>query len=90
MRVILRLPPALSERIGSRGEIPVEGESVLECLRAAASLYPDLGGLIWRENGQINPVIHIFHQEDLLHADDLQRRVKDADCIDVIPAIEGG
>lgn len=90
MTIYVRLPPALSERIGSPGLITVTGAHVIDCLQSAVKQFPELGKILWRETDQLNPVILIFLNEDLLRASDLNRAASDGDNIDVIPAIEGG
>ena len=88
--VIIRLSAPLSERIGSRGEIAVQGNSIEECLKAASIKFPDLKKIIWPESDQINPAILIFYKEEVVKENELKRNVSDGDQIDVIPAISGG
>jgi molybdopterin converting factor small subunit len=90
LTVTVRLPPALSERIDSRGEIAVTGDNIRTCLQAAAARYPVLGSLIWPRKHRLNPVILIFHNSELIREEQLNRPVADGDEIDVVPAIEGG
>ncbi len=90
MNVTIRLPPALSDRIGSRGSFAVKAETVHACLQQAAEDYPQLNEFLWQADGRLNPVLHIFLQDEILHDGDLKRTVKPGDCIDIIPAIEGG
>jgi len=88
--ISVRLPSSLSERIGSRGEIIVEGRNVEECLKYASEKFPDLEKIIWPEKGQLNPAILIFHKEEPVINKNLKQTVSDGDQVDIIPAISGG
>jgi molybdopterin converting factor small subunit len=88
--VIIRLSAPLSERIGSRGEIRVQGDDIEECLKAISIKFPELGKIIWTESDQINPAILIFYKEEVIHGKELKRAVSEGDQIDIIPAISGG
>ena len=88
--VIIRLSAPLSERIGSRGEITVQGENIEKCLKAASIKFPDLEKIIWPESDQINPAILIFYKEEIVKENELNQSVIQGDQIDIIPAISGG
>lgn len=88
--IIIRLPSSLSERIGSRGEVTVEGHNIEECLKAASVKFAELEKIIWPEKGQLNPAILIFYKDESVTNDELSQAVSEGDQIDVIPAISGG
>jgi len=88
--VIIRLSAPLSERIGSRGEIAVQGNNIEECLQAASIKFPELKKIIWPESDQVNPAILIFYKEEIVKEHELTCVVTGGDQIDVIPAISGG
>ncbi len=90
VKVTVRLSAPLSERIGSRGEIDVEAATVRESLHQVGDQYPTFKKLIWSDNDQINPALLVFHKDQKLNANDLEKPVQSNDQIDVIPAISGG
>ena len=90
MTVSVRVPALFADRIDGVSTIAVPGFTVQEALHAVAARYPELRRLMLRADGEINPMMVVFLNNDQLSAVQLTTTVGDGDEIEIIPAIAGG
>jgi sulfur-carrier protein len=77
----------LRKLAGGRAEHELEGESVIELLRALELLHPDVSGWILDERGQIRRHINVFVNGERAEEG---TSVRSGDRLEVLPAITGG
>ena len=90
MTVSVRVPALFADRIDGVSTIAVPGVTVQEALHAVAARYPALRRLMLRPDGEINPMMVVFLNNDQLSAMQLTATVEDGDEIEIVPAIAGG
>jgi molybdopterin converting factor small subunit len=84
---VLCLHGTLRNLAGGRAQHELEGETVLELLRALESDHPDIRGWILDERGRIRRHINVFVGGE---RGEEGTAVKPGDRIEVLPAITGG
>jgi molybdopterin converting factor small subunit len=77
----------LRKLAGGLSEHELDGECVVELLRALEQRHPDLGGWILDERGLIRRHINVFVGGEQGHE---TTAVRSGDRIEVVPAITGG
>jgi molybdopterin converting factor small subunit len=77
----------LRKLAGGGGEHRVQGESVVELLRALEQRHPDLHGWILDERGRIRRHINVFVGGE---QGEERTAVRPGDRVEVLPAITGG
>ena len=90
MSVCVRFPALFADRIDGVDRIDVSARNVEGALRTLGERYPKLRTLIFAANGQINPVMVVFLNDQQLSTEQLQSVVQAGDEIEIVPAIEGG
>jgi sulfur-carrier protein len=83
----VRLRAPLSELVGGRRELELEGTTVAEVLQALEREHPDVKGWILDERGSIREHINVFVNKEYGQED---TAVGAQDRLHVIPAISGG
>lgn len=83
--VIVRGP--LRTLAGGRGEHELEGETVVDLLRALERRHPNTGGWILDERGLVRRHINVFINGERAGG---ASPVRAGDRVDVLPAITGG
>ena len=84
---VVRLRAPLSELVGGRRELELDGATVAEVLRALEREHPDVKGWILDERGQIREHINVFVNKEYGQED---TAVGAQDRLHVLPAISGG
>jgi sulfur-carrier protein len=84
---VLCLRGPLRKLAGGHGEHELEGETVIEQLRALELRYPGLSGWILDERGRIRRHINVFVNGE---RGDEATPTRPGDRIEVVPAITGG
>ena len=77
----------LRQLAGGRAEHELEGETVLELLRALELHRPDMGGWVLDERGRIRRHINVFVNGERGRE---ATAVRSGDRVEVLPAITGG
>lgn len=87
----IRIPTPLRTYTQNRAEVPVQGKTVGEALRALEAACPGIGARIFDEKGALRRYVNIFHNdEDVRFLQELETPVTDQDTLSIIPAIAGG
>ena len=84
---VVRLRGPLKDRAGGRAEHPTEAETVIAVLRGLEAQFPELGGWILDERGEIRRHINVYVNGERGHE---ATPVGGDDRVEVLPAISGG
>jgi molybdopterin synthase sulfur carrier subunit len=87
----VRIPPVLRPKTGGQAEVEASGENVGDVLRSLTSEYPDTGGQLFGDEGELNRYVNVYlNDEDVRVLDGLETAVKDGDTVVILPAMAGG
>lgn len=91
MSVTVRIPTQLRTLTGGAGEVPVEGSTVGEVLKALDVAHPGLGERLFDENGKLRRFVNVFlADEDVRFLDGLETGVSAGQTVSIVPAVAGG
>jgi sulfur-carrier protein len=91
MSTIVRIPTQLRVLTGGAGEVPVEGSTVLEVLKALDVAHPGMGERLFDESGRLRRFVNVFvADEDIRFLDGLDTPVAAGQTVSIIPAVAGG
>ena len=91
MSVTVRIPTQLRSLTGGTGEIPVEGSSVGEVLKALDAAHPGFGERLFDDRGELRRFVDVFlADEDVRFLQGLQTPVADGQTVSIVPAVAGG
>jgi sulfur-carrier protein len=86
----VKIPPVLRPSVGGEKEVPAEGSSVGDVLRALAAAHPGTEAQLF-SNGELNRYVNVYlNDEDVRVLDGLDTPVGDADTLVILPAMAGG
>jgi molybdopterin synthase sulfur carrier subunit len=89
--VIIRIPTQLRTLTGGANEVPAEGSTVGEVLKALDAGHPGIGDRLFDEDGRLRRFVNIFGaDEDVRFLDGLDTAVVDGQTVSIIPAVAGG
>ncbi len=91
MSVSVRIPTQLRTLTGGAGEVPVEGGTVGEVLKALDVAHPGLADRLFDEAGALRRFVNVFvADEDVRFLQGLDTPVTDGETVSVVPAVAGG
>jgi sulfur-carrier protein len=91
MSVSVRVPTQLRTLTGGAGEIPVEGATVGEVLKALDAAHPGFGERLFDDTGALRRFVNVFlADEDVRFLDGLATPVADGQVVSIVPAVAGG
>jgi sulfur-carrier protein len=91
VRVTVRVPAQLRPLTGGAGEVPVEGSTVGECLKALDTSHPGFAERLFDEEGRLRRFVNVFlAEEDVRFLDGLATPVADGQTVSIVPAVAGG
>jgi molybdopterin synthase sulfur carrier subunit len=91
MRVKVRVPTQLRELTGGAGEVPVEGTTVGEALKALDAAHSGFAERLFDESGQLRRFVNVFvADEDVRFLQGLETPVADGQTVSIVPAVAGG
>jgi molybdopterin synthase sulfur carrier subunit len=86
----VKIPPVLRPSVGGEKEVPAEGSSVGDVLRALVATHPETEEQLF-SNGELNRYVNVYlNDEDVRVLDGLDTPVRDADTLVILPAMAGG
>jgi len=89
--VTVRIPTQLRPLTGGAGEVPVEGATVGEVLKALDAAHPGLGDRLFDDGGQLRRFVNVFlADEDVRFLGGLETPAEDGQTISIVPAVAGG
>jgi sulfur-carrier protein len=86
----VKIPPVLRPSVGGEKEVPAEGSSVGDVLRALVATHPETEEQLF-SNGELNRYVNVYlNDEDVRVLDGLDTPVGVADTLVILPAMAGG
>lgn len=72
-------------------EVLPQGNRVIDLLDKMVEMFPDLEEEIFTEEKKLKPFVHVYiNGRNIIHLDDLQTAVQEADQIALFPPVAGG
>jgi len=91
MTLRVTLAAMLADHIGGQQKLEVAGETAGEVLRNLSQDYPALSTLLWKPDGEFNPMLVVFlGNDDIRHLKGLETPLHSGQELTIISAIEGG
>ncbi len=88
---VVKIPPVLRSYTSGEKEVPAEGASVGDVLRALAERHPDTEGQLFGDGGELNRFVNVYlNDEDVRVLDGLNTPVSERDTVVILPAMAGG
>jgi sulfur-carrier protein len=89
--VTIRIPTQLRTLTGGANEVPAEGSTVGEVLKALDARHPGVGDRLFDDDGRLRRFVNIFvADEDVRFLEGLDTPVTDGQTVSIIPAVAGG
>jgi molybdopterin synthase sulfur carrier subunit len=74
-----------------QSEVPVEGATVAEVLKALDAAHPGFQDRLFDESGTLRRFVNVFvDEEDIRFLSGLDTEVRDRQVISIVPAVAGG
>ena len=91
MSVSVRVPTQLRSLTAGAGEVPVEGSTVGEALKALDTACPGMAERLFDEAGNLRRFVNVFlAEEDVRFLEGLDTPVVAGQTISIVPAVAGG
>ncbi len=91
MSVTVRIPTQLRTLTGGTGELPLEGSTVGEVLKALDVAHPGMGDRLFDEAGGLRRFVNVFlDEEDVRFLQGLDTAVETGQTLSIVPAVAGG
>ena len=91
MAVTVRIPTQLRNLSGNAAEVPVEGSTVADVLKALEGAYPGFGERLFDDSGALRRFVNVFlADEDIRFLDGVDTPVTDGQVVSIVPAVAGG
>ncbi|MDP9070321.1 MAG: MoaD/ThiS family protein [Actinomycetota bacterium] len=91
MTVKVRVPTQLRSLTGGTGEVPLEGSTVGEVLKALDATHPGFGERLFDEAGNLRRFVNVFlADEDVRFLQGLETPVEAGQTLSIVPAVAGG
>jgi molybdopterin converting factor small subunit len=91
MAVTVRIPTQLRNLSGNAAEVPVDGATVAEVLKALDVAHPGFGERLFDETGALRRFVNVFlDDEDIRFLDGIDTAVSAGQTVSIVPAVAGG
>ena len=91
MSVEVRLPTLLRPHASGAASVTADGATVGDVFHELIGRYPDLGGNLVDDGGQLHKFVNVYrNDDDIRYLEQLDTKVADGDVISVLPAVAGG
>ena len=91
MAVTVRIPTQLRTLTGGSGEVPVEGSTVGEVLKALDAAHVGFAERLFADDGSLRRFVNVFvADEDVRFLQGLETPVADGQTVSIVPAVAGG
>jgi len=87
---LVTIPPPYRGPTEGRAEVDVEGETVLECLRAVERAYPGFLDQVLAADGSLHRFVKLFLNGEQLDGAALEEAIGSKDQLGILAAIAGG
>jgi sulfur-carrier protein len=93
-RVIMQVKVFANLRVicgGVSVEVDPNGDRVMDVLDKMIEMYPDLDDEVFTEEKKLKPFVHVYvNGRNIVHAQDLETKVKPTDQLALFPPVAGG
>ena len=87
----VRVPTQLRTLTGGASEVPVEGATVGEVLKALDAAHPGFQDRLFDEGGKLRRFVNVFvAEEDIRFLQGLDSAVAEGQTVSIVPAVAGG
>ena len=90
MSVTVNIHKTHRQFTGGQEEVEVEGRTVGDCLKDLVRRFPDLREAIFDKRGRLLNVIEIYVNMESAYPEELAKKVKDGDKINILVMLSGG
>jgi len=91
MAVTVRVPAQLRSLTGGEGQVPVDGSTVGEVLKALEAAHPGFHERLFDGNGGIRRFVNVFvADEDVRFLQGVDTPITDGQTVSIVPAVAGG
>jgi molybdopterin synthase sulfur carrier subunit len=91
MAVTVRIPTQLRELSGGAAELPTEGTTVVEVLKALEAAHPGFAERLFDDKGELRRFVNVFvADEDIRFLDGVNTPTPDGSTVSIVPAVAGG
>jgi sulfur-carrier protein len=91
MAVTVRIPTQLRNLSGNAAEVPVDGATVADVLKALDVAHPGFGERLFDESGALRRFVNVFlDDEDIRFLDGIDTAVSAGQTVSIVPAVAGG
>ena len=91
MAVTVRIPTQLRNLSGNAAEVPVDGVTVADVLKALDVAHPGFGERLFDESGALRRFVNVFlDDEDIRFLDGTDTAVSAGQTVSIVPAVAGG
>lgn len=91
MSITVRVPTQLRTLTGGAGELPLEGSTVGEVLKALDAAHPGMGDRLFDDTGGLRRFVNVFvDDEDVRFLQGLGTELRDGQTVSIVPAVAGG
>jgi molybdopterin synthase sulfur carrier subunit len=91
MPVTVRIPTQLRTLSGGAAEVPIEGSTVAEVLKALDAAHPGFGERLFDDTGELRRFVNVFvADEDIRFLQGTDTTVTDGQVVSIVPAVAGG
>ena len=91
MSVTIRIPTQLRTLTGGQGEVPVDGSTVRQALKALDAAHPGMAERIFDDAGELRRFVNVFlADEDVRFLQGLDTPLSDGQTLSIVPAVAGG
>ncbi len=91
MPVTVRVPTQLRSLTDGAGEVPLDGSTVGEVLKALDAAHPGFGDRLFDDEGRLRRFVNVFvAEEDVRFLQGLDTPVSEGQTVSIVPAVAGG
>jgi sulfur-carrier protein len=91
MAVTVRIPTQLRTLCGGAAEVPIEGSTVAEVLKALDGAHPGFGERLFDDTGELRRFVNVFvADEDIRFLQGTDTEVTEGQVVSIVPAVAGG
>ena len=91
MAVTVRIPTQLRSLSGNAAEVPVDGATIADVLKALDVAHPGFGERLFDESGALRRFVNVFlDDEDIRFLDGIDTAVSAGQTVSIVPAVAGG
>jgi molybdopterin synthase sulfur carrier subunit len=89
--VTVRLPTVLRRHANGESLVQAEGENVREVIANLIDTFPEMGGQVLAEDGELHRFVNVYlNDDDIRYLERLSTKVADGDTVSILPAVAGG